>query len=1240
MKPLLRSILLLGGVFVLPILLILNFFVFQKSQEEHYVEAIESKLHEVENQFEEDFQNMQKEVGSADTLSAALLTNGNYAFPFFIVSPQGQLLFWSDFSFTLEFSSLDPNKEYQVLDDPNGTFLIKINTWDHGGIAYTIVQAYRLIWPGTIKNDYLATGPNPEVFGNDQFTLYPNPEEGSFQISSSSGDSLFGIDFNLGYVSVGKTLTTPLFIFSCSIFLLYFLLSFNFLRKKWRKGQVWQAIGYGFLILCLVRVGMLLGKFPQAYIDLPLFESSEYSSGWLIPSLGDLLLHVLGFSGIFGLVVYQLSSSATFEKFVRWKDLGYQNWVFLLGFLSSSLFFFLLLWISRDFMLHAQWMLDSSTIASFDLFKGIGFFILFLWAAMYVFLCLCLIQLMRQRDAPKQHLYKFLALASIPLIILLFLWGPWMGIAALVHLLFLLAILRFDLYTNVFRLGLETFLTLFFASLMAAVLVATSGFHSKRERLIHSKREFAEQNLVARDEMTLGYLEDIFSRLKNDLFVQNRLGDPLLSKEPIVTKIKKIYLDNYFDQFDLEVRVFSTSGRQIAGPTEIKNWRTLQQEYIKSDYATRVKDLYFLEGDETTPGNKYVSFIPILQGDNILGYIFLALTQVKIQSESAYPRLLLDKKYAAKLDNIGYDYGVFRQGELVRSAGTYNYQQKEMESLLSNPKLLTAGVVAQGYHHLGLVHGEDLIVLSSPSSPLAQFFSTISMFFVVFVFLTFISILLGVLFQGYKNLEFNYSTKLQLYLNFAFFFPIIIISLITTGVLTQSYRDDLNAQYIQKASLIKGNLLRFFSNQEQTVDKDALTEEINTLANTIGSDIHLYSEQGTLEVSSRPTIFEKKILSTYIHPQALAGIQESNLSQILVDEKIGKLQYQTVYLSLPSQGTEGNFGILAIPFFESEEELNALISGALGNVFNAFVIIFILFLMVSFLVTKHLTLPFRLLTQKLKTTDLEDNVPMYWTSKDEIGMLVNEYNNMLAKLEASKKVLASTEKESAWREMAKQVAHEIKNPLTPMKLTLQHLLRLQKEGQLEDDGKLKKSLETLIHQVDALSGIASSFSTFAKMPLPSNELINFKEVVTRALELFKPDKRLDLVFQDDSFSDQIPILGDDKLFGRVIANLIINGMQAVEAGKRPQIRVWLWMNEEAVFLEISDNGKGIPVELRDKIFIPNFSTKSQGSGLGLAIAKSGVETAGGKIWFETELGKGSTFFLTFPLQQTKTSKKK
>jgi len=1232
MKRSFRRFLLLGSAFLLPVTLILNFFVYQKSQEEEFIQAIEKKIHSVEETFNQDFEVFLSLGSSLDSLSFERLRRGAYVYPFFIINSEKELKFWSTNEFILDFSALDFSKEFQILSSSFGTFLVKQQKIDAGKKNEYLVQAFRLVWSGDITNDYVVMGPNPEVFGNGFFTLYPKPEDGTFQVKSLLGQSLFGIDFQPGFVSVGKAWNTPLLIFSCSIFLLYIFLSFIFLRKKWRKGQVWQAIGYGFLILFLVRISMLLFHFPQAYLSLPFFDSAGYSSSWLIPSLGDLLLHTLCIVLIIALLVIQLSSKEILEKFTKWRQRIWEEILLVFTFLSSTLFFAGLWVLARDLVLHAAWDLDISAIPSFDAWVGVSFLILFLWAAVYVFLSLSLIHLVTRGGSNRRMVYRLLLLVAGLCLVGFFFWNFWLGIAGLIHFLFLVSILRFDLVANVYRLGLETFLTLFYASLVAASIVAASSFQAVDERLAQAKVAFANQELLTTDSQTTLFLTDIFARLKNDLFIQNRLADPLLSKDPVISKIRKIYLDNYFDQFEVVIRIFSPAGVQIGGVQEGKSFKELQEEYVKSDFATQVPNLYFIPGKEQNTGNAFVAFIPMLKGNLALGTIYLELDQLRIQPDNAYPRLLVDQQYAEKLQEDPFDFAVFRAGKLIRSSGNFNYQQEEIRSLLENSALVEGGVEALGYQHLGIINGEDLWVLSSPAISIKQFFGTLSLFFVVFVSLTFFAILFSVLLQGYRKFEFNYSTKLQLYLNFAFFFPILIISLITTGLLSQSYQEDLNEQYLQKALLIKGNLLRFVGDQTiEELDRDVLTEEINTLATTVGTDVHLYDREGTLLTSSRAPIFDKKLLSNLMHPGAMTALVENKETEVLLEEQVGKLKYQAVYLAIPSQATMGSNAVVAVPFFESEEELNALISDVLGSVFNAFVVIFILFLFISFLVTKNLTLPFRLLTQKLKATNLDDNEPMVWASKDEIGLLVNEYNQMLYKLEASKKVLASNEKESAWREMAKQVAHEIKNPLTPMKLTLQHLLRLEREGKLEDTDKLKKSLETLIHQVDALSGIASSFSTFAKMPLPNNERMNFKEVLSKVLELFKTDKRMELVFQDDSYTEQIPILGDDQLFGRVISNLIINGMQAVEPGKKPQIRVWLWLSDRAVFLEISDNGRGIPEELRDKIFIPNFSTKSQGSGLGLAIAKSGVEIAGGKIWFETELGKGSTFFLTFPL---------
>ncbi|SFT65347.1 His Kinase A (phospho-acceptor) domain-containing protein [Algoriphagus locisalis] len=1227
-----RRLIILISIFSLLAVLVLNFFFFQKSDQDTYLQALQNRVQAVDKEFDEDFIQILMDVRPDDTLSFGQISIPAHRHPFFILSPEKELLYWSDFTLTLDFAEVDLTKEYQLLEDPYGTLLLKVRNVKRNGADYVMLHVLRLIWPGNIENNYLITGPNPEIFGNGRFELFANPEEGELAVKNPAGIPLFGINFLFGYSPAGRVVNPAILIFFTSVFLLYFLLSSDFVLSKWKSGRRWQAISYAIFVLGAFRFMMLLLDFPSNYLNLSLFDSANYASSWFNPSLGDLLINTLCGVLILAMVIYQLASKVMHEKIKVLKSHNEFLVFFFFSFLVSSIGMYLVWSLPRDLMINSQWALDISSIPSFDWFKGISFFMLFLWGAVYVLLSLTMFSLLLEINKLKKTYYKWIAIIGLPLAAVIFFFSLWGGIVWLIHLIFLVIIIRLELFKNAFKLGLDTFLTFFFACLVTAIISGVSTFQTEKSELIQSKTRFANQNLIENDVMTEFFLGEIFTRIKSDLFIQNRIADPLFSKDPIETKIRRIYLDNYFDQFEVQVRIFSSSGQQILGSSNSENLKDIQLEYIKSDYATSVKDLYFIRGNESNNGNRFIAFIPMSKEGSSLGTVFLELRQLRVQPTSVYPKLLLDKKYNDKLDPVLYDYAIFKEEEFIRNSGSFNYLNNGFKRVLSRKALLTEGVHQNGYHHFGIRNGDELIIVSSENISVSHFFGNISLFFVLFVIMTFLSILINTLITGVKNFEFNYSTKLQLYLNFAFFFPIIIISIITIGLLANSYRDDLDRQYIQKAALIRGNLGSFLNNQSlDSVDSDQLNEEVNELANTIASDIHIYNVEGKLESTNRPNIFDKKILAPLINPKALSEIEEMGQSQYLADEQIGKLRYKAVYLSIPATASQGNLGVLAVPFFESEEELNTLIADVLSNIFNAFVVIFILFLFVSYFVSTNLTFPFKLLTQKLKATNLEDNEPMYWGSKDEIGLLVNEYNNMLFKLENSKKVLASTEKESAWREMAKQVAHEIKNPLTPMKLTLQHLIRLQDAGRLDDAEKLKRSLETLIHQVDALSGIASSFSTFAKMPLPNNELMNFKAVLNKVLELFSGDQQVELVFQDDSFTNDIPILGDDKLFGRVISNLIINGIQSVDPGVKPIIRIWLWMTDQAVFLEITDNGKGITDELKDKIFIPNFSTKSTGSGLGLAIAKSGVETAGGKIWFETEVGKGTTFYLTFPL---------
>ena len=258
------------------------------------------------------------------------------------------------------------------------------------------------------------------------------------------------------------------------------------------------------------------------------------------------------------------------------------------------------------------------------------------------------------------------------------------------------------------------------------------------------------------------------------------------------------------------------------------------------------------------------------------------------------------------------------------------------------------------------------------------------------------------------------------------------------------------------------------------------------------------------------------------------------------------------------------------------------------------------------------------------------NESLDWKYNDEIGLLTKSYNKMLRKLEESKIALSQSEKQNAWREMAKQVAHEIKNPLTPMKLSIQQLQRTLLFDDIKSKDRIQRALNSLTEQIDNISEIANSFSEFAKMPVPRNERFDLVIAVQKTVDLYAQNTNIKITFECNE--KEIYVMGDRMLTGQIVNNLIINGIQSHPPFRQAEIRVKLYKNPEESFgrIEVKDKGLGIREEIQNKVFIPNFSTKKNGSGLGLAMAKRGIEHAGGNIWFETIENEGTTFYVDLP----------
>jgi nitrogen fixation/metabolism regulation signal transduction histidine kinase len=410
-----------------------------------------------------------------------------------------------------------------------------------------------------------------------------------------------------------------------------------------------------------------------------------------------------------------------------------------------------------------------------------------------------------------------------------------------------------------------------------------------------------------------------------------------------------------------------------------------------------------------------------------------------------------------------------------------------------------------------------------------------------------------------------------------------------------------------------------------------LQDRVAELAKITQTDINLFvlHPWGEELFSSESYIYDKQLLSRRINPYVRMLLVEQGQSRALLNEQVGQVSFHVAYAGIkPAVHDAGGapVAVVGIPFNGSKYEYEKQALDVLANVIQVFAVILLALLPLSYVSVRSLTAPLRLIQQKLRKVSFQNrNEPIEYVSDDEIGMLVNEYNKMLVKLEQSREALSQSEKESAWREMAKQVAHEIKNPLTPMKLNLQQLQRV-----LDANHPLaKRSIEMLITQIDTLSDIASSFSAFARMPVPKEEPIDLCAILQETLTL--NEAREEALITCRFEAERLPVIGDARLMSRIFNNLIINAVQAVPAGRQPEIEIEAKVRHGWAFLRFSDNGAGIPEEARPKVFFPNFTTKSSGSGIGLAIAKRGIETLNGRIWFETETGKGTVFFIEMPM---------
>jgi len=720
------------------------------------------------------------------------------------------------------------------------------------------------------------------------------------------------------------------------------------------------------------------------------------------------------------------------------------------------------------------------------------------------------------------------------------------------------------------------------------------------------------------------FWQEFQSKLQNDTRLYSNF-DSLESVEPelIIAYLIEQYLSKINQDFDFQITTCSEGDRlNLESEGLIVNCNDFFAE-MKSNSLKRYNNNLYLISNE--PDNIYYlgeyGFSKELT-------IYIEFYSFYIPSGLGYAELLVDRKDNTH-DLSGYSFAKYNSNILISKFGEFEYHTTAniFDSYPDSLFFTLNGF----YHYKTKTTNGDILIVSRPVERLSSQMISFSILFLLFSL--FIMLLVFLLYGSKFRLLFrlNFRARLQL------FFMIALSSILfTTAIIIMYYAEKnstltLENELNEKAHSVLIELQHKLSdhNSLEDVDNEQLEKLLQKFSLVFFSDINIYDTKGKIIASSRPQIFEEGFLSEMINPRAFEEIFVDNLLYYNCTERIGELEYFSTYIPLMLTSGEPA-GIINLPYFARQKEQRRSFRLLLFTFINLFVILGIIGTIIAIFYSRLLTKPLTELQRNIANIRIDmKNAKIEWNSEDEIGQLISEYNRMVDKLEASADILKRSEREIAWREVARQIAHEIKNPLTPMKLNIQYLEKSYGENDDKFGEKLKDISLTLIQQIETLDKVAEMFSDMAKSNLKNFTEINLLAAIKISTKLL--DNTNNITFEIINESDQTDFLikGINKDITQIFNNLLKNSVEAIGNSENGRVIIKVSSGEAFYEVKVIDNGNGIPANRKDMIFTPYFTTRSKGTGLGLAIVKTIITDMGGNIKLESTDKNGTIFLLKF-----------
>lgn len=1133
----------------------------------------------------------------------------------------GQLEFWTDNLIPMPLS-VDLLPEGNVLSLGNSFYYGKRIRFGNN----TLVGLILIKTENPYENRFLQNGFQEEFNISEDVKLVLNPEENLPSILNKKGEFLFALDYSLSDNNLPLMRTLSIigyFLFAVGL-LLFIRIWLH--KQKGRNKNLYVLLSMVVLIILARLLAEL--RLPSVIFDLDLFSSVKYRSIFLFSSIGDLFVAIL----IVFFVMYNFYVDYSFSA-ERVKSSPTLRVSLLSIFLLLSIVLY-----SFNVLVFSSLIVDSSI--SFETFKVLELSIFtFLGFLMFAFLYVSYILL-------TDKIIMILQMAGQKKYALLFVILQ----VALIALIGISCIIPHFNSESVVLAAITSGLTYYyryrekkdyrFSNFIVFVIIFSVFTLVEVSRFVGIKQEMEMKmmavNLAAEHDPIAEILfVDISDRLENDRELEEILYSNFFEFDYLYKTLDRKYFSGFWDKYDFQVTLCRPDDKVYVVPPEdawYPCYSFFREDILANGLLVPGSDFYYL--DNLNGRISYFYLKTFREGSDEELTLFIELDSRLFAEGLGYPGLLLEDSFTGESEQ--YSYAKYNEGSLITSKGDFSYSTRS-DVYISGKEGFDFFKLDNFDHLTYFLDSKNLIIVSKPSAFWVDMLISFSYIFGFY----FITLVLLLSFSRIGPLSFrlrwDFKNKIQFSINSVLLVSFVLFGAGTVYFSIIQYKSRQLEILEEKVQSVYVELIHKLEYETDLSDwrSDSyynLNELLSKFSNVFYTDINLFREDGNLLATSRTEIYDIGLISRRMNAQAFLEMNSNKRSKYVHNERIGNLRYISVYVPFVNADNDV-LAYLNLPYFTRQDELTTEIANLVVAIINVVFLLSLLSFTLALFVSNTITYPLRLIQNSIARLSLnEKNEKINYTSRDEIGGLVREYNNMVDQLQQSAEMLAKSERETAWREMAKQIAHEIKNPLTPMKLMVQHLQRTYSEKGGGIDRQVDKTSRMLIEQIDDLSAIATEFSNFAKMPSAKNEKLDLSKKLRDTIELFTDYERCSISLKIIP-KNKLYVYADREQISRVFINLVKNAIQSVPKSETGVIEMILQRKGDMALISIKDNGKGIPEDIRDKLFQPNFTTKSSGMGLGLAIVRNIVFTAGGRIYFDTEPGKGSTFYVELPLMK-------